>query len=350
MATEVLFSDDDDENFVPPEPPKRRRRQANDNKNADIEKWLDDHAVGYVYDQDTPIAAFDEDKSLKNQARLNPVEEAVIERYVTAWRNGAKFPPVVAHNLGGGPLIIVDGNHRLVSAKKAGVTNIDTYIIHKADPRNITTMTFEANVKHGWPTSDEERERHAMKLVQSGAKVAMAAKLMGVSANKVAHRVKRAEAENRVTGMGILLNDWDQLGNKIQVRLHTIAIDEVFKEAYLLTTKAGLNMTEVANLVRDITDAGGSMEKQMEVVKAARSAYQDRIDEAGGGMFARNRPVRGITPRMRFLASCGNLLSLPEPSIIAGQIEAPHEREDAIAKIDDTVKKLQLLRECLERA
>jgi integrase/recombinase XerD len=115
---------------------------------------------------------------LHNQARFQPIDESRVETYAEAMKRADKFPPVISHGKIG-KLIQVDGNHRLQAAIRVKKP-LDTYIIN-APAQTVVALTFEANVRHGWGTSEDERVQQALYLMENGASVKSAASALAIS-------------------------------------------------------------------------------------------------------------------------------------------------------------------------
>ena len=347
MATQQVTIDDTEEDFVPPVK-RKGKRKAGENRNQQTENWLDERGLkgGYAYEQDMPLSAFDFEESQRNQARNKAIDPDLKDRYVIAWKNGETFPPVIAHNLNG-KLIIVDGNHRLAAAEEAGVTEIDTYIIHRASDNNIISLTYEANVRHGQATAEPERVRHAVRMVRRGAKPSVAARNMNVSVSKVTNLVREMEAEDRISELNINIKDWNELHVKIRLKLHSIALNDVFREAYKLTRAASLSQNQVNQLVQAILDNADSVAKQIQVIEEAWEQHREQIDEHAGGVFGRGKAPRN-TARGQVWSAIGLIRKWPENlNFIANEDMQAHERQAALEKIDECENRLRQLRQAL---
>ena len=66
-------------------------------RDAEIEEYLDAKGVKWTFRPKVSPDEFDIDKSLRNQARFEPITEDRVNTYAEAMRRGDKFPPVIAH-------------------------------------------------------------------------------------------------------------------------------------------------------------------------------------------------------------------------------------------------------------
>lgn len=68
--------------------------QANGDRRADIENWLDDKSRAWEYDAEFKLTSLYREKSLHNQARLGETTDLVVmEEYPTRWPAGTSAPP-----------------------------------------------------------------------------------------------------------------------------------------------------------------------------------------------------------------------------------------------------------------
>src|SRR3954468_6514935 len=184
------------------------RRPAAAGRRPDIEKGLTDKGFTWEYRTRVNTSDFDIEKSLRNQARLGEtIDPDTVARYEAALTNGDLFPAVVASKDNRGKLVTVDGNHRLqahINRKQP----IDTYVI-SGNPQAIVMETFEANTRHGLPTSADERLHHALWLIDNGMTVPEAAQKLGLAKAQVQRAAGAAEGTRRADELGIVRTDWE---------------------------------------------------------------------------------------------------------------------------------------------
>ena len=112
---------------------------------AELEEYLDTKGVQYEFLGEVDVQRFDRAKSLKNQARVEPLDERRAEEYAEAMRLGAKFPPVIAR---GGRLvagvragmIMVDGDHRLDREPPTLANTSSSPLLSQDRPRRRTAV------------------------------------------------------------------------------------------------------------------------------------------------------------------------------------------------------------------
>src|SRR5689334_10226051 len=88
-------------------------------RRPDVEAWLAERHVPYTFDPALEVGSVDQVASLANQARLEPLDPDVVERYAADMARGDHFPPVLARQQGK-KIVLLGGNHRLAAARDAG--------------------------------------------------------------------------------------------------------------------------------------------------------------------------------------------------------------------------------------
>lgn len=323
---------------MPPVDPHRR---------AEVENWLDHHGVAWEYDPAVPLERIDFERSLQNQARVyTKLDLDRVATYAEAMERGDEFPAVVVNRSSvKAKLVDVDGNHRVAAYSKAEFTHIPAYVITKARPQTIVMLTFEANVKHGLPTSHEERLHQAVWLINNGASVDQAAAAVNVKSADIKKAMSRVKADQRADDVGILRTQWDGISQSSKNRLSNITTDEGFKDAASLTFRANLAADEVFELVSQCNQVRSSS-RQQAIVKNFASTLGDRIQEAGAGVATGGRRQR--TPKQAFNMVLGQLGTLPEsPSAIAARFVG-EERNEAAKRARDAAHQLTAIADELE--
>lgn len=321
------------------------RRPFDAGRRPEIEAWLDSHGAKNYYENEAVLAGWDTAESLNNQARMEAIDEEVIERYVTAFENGDEFPALIAHNLHpSGLLINIDGNHRLIAAQRVGIPTLPVYVVTEAADENLVAMTYEANVKHGSPTTEAVRLRHGMHLLQQGGAVKNVAARLNVSYTKLYNAWIKEKSRERATATGLKDNEWDSLSVQAQQKLHNnIKTNSVLRGAVKLAHEANLGMSEITELVENLKAVEGEPTQQEQVIKAARQIYRPRIDAHGGGAITRQRAASFKTPRGRFLSCIGQVVHLPENYVVITATIAAQERPGVIKKVRDAIARLEAI-------
>lgn len=324
-----------------------RTKTEEPGRSPQVEKYLKDKGFDFEFREGIPLEEFDQEASLRNQARMRqPLDEATVKRYVDALDNGDIFPGIIAAmpspKLG---LLIADGNHRFEAHKRAGREGIDTYLILGARPQAITMLTFEANTKHGLPTSEADRIEQALWLMENNFTAEEAARQLGVSVNKVRAANSLAAVNRRANAARLNVAKWDRLPDAVKKRLFQVSTDEGFKALAELVIDANLRHEDVSRLVNELNGLRSST-KQVEYVQAQRLVFAHDVQTSG----ARDSlpPGRGIrTPRQIFGMALGQIGALPDPDQIVERIQDT-EKQEFITRIDDAMGRLERIRDALK--
>jgi hypothetical protein len=322
------------------------------NRRQDIEAELDSKGVRWRFLEEVKIDEIDLEKSLRNQARIKQkVDEEVVARYVEGMNRGDVFPPILFARGGrtaSSKFVNIDGNHRVIAAKKAGneVYPFGAYEIYDAQPEVIVMMTFEANTKHGLPTSEEERVHQAIWLIDNGATQAAAAQAVNVPKSAIAKLWNKVQADRRASDAGIPNSQWDHFNQFIKNRLVTVSTDEGLVAMADLAFKAKFTADEVNAHVNDL-NGSRSGTKQKQQVSQWREAYADRIAANLGGVGT-NVSKRGATPVQRYRMTLGAVLSLPEEPDNLAKMFAAGERAEQAQRAREAAKKFNALAKALD--
>lgn len=324
------------------------RVNAELSRRPDIESDLKNkYHVQYEYRRNLNVEEhFDIEKSLANQARFEPLDLETVELYREAVLRGDPFPAVLAYRPGraaGQKLVIVDGNHRMIGYRDAGVP-INVYELDRSTKAQVITfMTFAFNTKHGRPSSEDERTVHALHLVESGSTQENAAAELNVPLRILKKAYLLKVSQQRAEDAGINPREWESLAQVARVRLQTTSTDEGFKEAAHLAYIAALNGEEVAELVT-LLNTSKSAQRQRGLVKSETDRYRDRIQTGGAGLSTGASPrTKSMSPRTRVATVLGQVLSLPDDFRSMANSWAEPEREDAATRVEDAAQKLHKL-------
>lgn len=244
-----------------------------------IEKWLDDHGVTYGL-VTLDLSTIDRETSRHNQARFKALDENVVIQYAEATARGDVFPAIVVYRVGDRYLVI-DGNHRTAAFDLNDRNDAVAYVVDDPSPAQVTTLTFEANTRHGLPTSQDERIQQAIYLIELGSiSQIQAATMLSVPLGVLKHAYERYKADQRLSGLG--LKRIERIPQTTRVRLGNLRSDVVLREMFQLTIDAGLRTEDVGALVKEI-NALRSEKEQLGVVARERETRSGSIKATAGG-------------------------------------------------------------------
>lgn len=235
------------------------------------------------------IADIDRKTSERNQARIaKPIDEDTVILYAEAMSRGDKFPPIVVYK-SGDKYIVMDGNHRTAGADMADITSLDAYVIKNPSPAQVETFTYEANTRHGLPTSLKDRLLQAILLVERGASIPTAAEQLSIPENQLRNAWDLHEAEKRFSGLGI--KKFDRLSATSRRRLDQIPNDVVLKAAAELTLESAMGGEELTKLVKEVNSVKTSEADQLAVVARWRKSRSSVIKATAGGRVKVAQPL-----------------------------------------------------------
>ena len=306
-------------------------RASERGRRPDIETDLNDkYHVQWTYLHAVPTNQFDIDKSLRNQARFEALDEETAAIYQEGVERGDAFPAVLAQRQGRGAnpkFVIIDGNHRLIAHERAGAA-IDVY---EVDPgtkaQTVNLMTYSFNTRHGKATSEEERVHSALYLIANGASLPEAAGVLNVPERVVRKAQLRAKGDARAKEVGVDMRIWDNLPQTARSRLVNISTDEGFHGAVELTAQAALTSEEVFELVQLLNESK-SATRQRKLLSNEKQRFLDRIQASAGGVLATGGTLRAMSPRARLGTAIGQALALPDDSDALVSSYAETEREE----------------------
>lgn len=302
---------------------------------ADIERWLADRHVPFEYHPALPVADVDANASLANQARLEALNEEVVDRYAADMERGDQFPPIVVNrvrNKRGERLVLIGGNHRLTAAGRAGVTHLAAYVVD-APADIVFRLTIEDNRRHGYPPSEQERIMQAAHLATLGYTRADAAAICGVSTDKVQRHFAVADVDTRAGRLGIAR--WERVPKTTRYRLGAVRSDVVFAAIARHVIDGSL-----ANVVTTIGELIARANR------AATDADALTILEHTVATVRAKGDGRSNTARSRLLGGLGTV-RFTDPAEVAASCATVVQRADLTKRIDDAIKHLQAVKKAL---
>lgn len=240
-------------------------------------------SYGFEYELvNLPLASVNRKASQLNQARVaEPIDEDQVLIYAEQMRNGDKFPPIVVFQSSNGSHIVMDGNHRVGSADLADITEFPAYVVKDPSPAEIQSFTYEANTKHGKPTSLDDRLSQGIHLMEQDVPLKEAARRLGITPGTLSTRWDMVQADKRFRSIGI--RKFDALNGTAKRKLDAIHSDPVLRAAAELVLEARLSSDDIARLVKDVNAIRAGEREQIRFIAAQREARQTVIKATAGG-------------------------------------------------------------------
>jgi hypothetical protein len=88
-------------------------------------------------------------KHLEAQVRGKTIP-AIVNRYASAMKSGARFPPITVADINGS-LVLIDGFHRRAALEACGEWEADAELIASHSLEDALWKAFDANLRHGQP-------------------------------------------------------------------------------------------------------------------------------------------------------------------------------------------------------
>jgi hypothetical protein len=226
------------------------------------------------------LARVNRAESKRNQARIaHPINEDQVILYAEAMKNGDSFPPLVVYLTESG-YIVMDGNHRVAAFDLCDETTAQAYVVKKPSNAQVQAFTYEANTKHGMPTTLHDRIRQAISMVNLGASAVDAAKQLGVPLNTLRSALDNAKAEQRFQELGI--KKFDRLSSSARRRLDNIHSNVVLRAAAELALEAGMSSEDITTLAKAINGVRNERD-QLAIVAQERQTRSGTIKATAGG-------------------------------------------------------------------
>jgi len=217
------------------------------------ERWLESYGITRWDLSTIPIERIDQAASHTNQARLTgtAVDDEIATNYGLAMENGDIFPPIVLFDQGPKGYLVIDGNHRVAGKQLANETEIDAYILRDLTIPQRLLLTFDANTRHGFRTTTNERVQQAITLVNNGLTLRAAANALNVPEQRISQVLGGKNAERQLIEAGV---DTSKLSTGHFQRLGAIRSYPVRAAAAKWFAEQRVNTTDASMLIKQIND------------------------------------------------------------------------------------------------
>lgn len=239
--------------------------------------------------------AIDLEASERNQARLLPIHEETVELYEAAMRDGAVFPPIVVNGTKA-PFVVLDGNHRIRAAINTGFDSAEMLVVTDASKAAMELYTYEANAKHGLPTTVEERVVQGVYLVSLGNAAIDVAKALSISERKLWNAMAAYRSRQRLERLGVASN-WSP--GQLQ-RFGSVRSDVVVAPLVRLASAARLAVSDIEPMIVSV-NALHTETEQLAFVAEQEAKYAPIIASTAGGAIDLPREVNRLKIGIRML-------------------------------------------------
>ncbi len=307
---------------------------------VEVETWLQSRGVHYAPATDIPMGLIDEKRSRANQARRDPIVAESVDRFTTAMKTGAVFPPIVAYP-DAGRLVIIDGNNRQAARRRAGFDTIFGIVLAEDTPSElIHLLTVEANAHHGVTPELSWRVQQAFNLCSIGWPDTDAAEAAGLSVAQLRSARTVQEADQRARSLR--LAGFADLPASSKGALAALKDDAVFFQLSKLVIQTGMTTEEIHEIKRVLRALTSETARIEHIAAVAQTRTTQRITRRA----APGKHSRVHSPKTAIAAGIGKLLAV-DPGALARQVVTVHDRDALLGRLDAAEKKLALLRATL---
>lgn len=298
-------------------------------ESSDVRRWIESFGVPYEFFDALPIDVINKDASLINQARRDPLDSDVAIVYGQAMKAGSVFPAVVGY-FAGTSVILIDGNHRLDGATRAGASTMAAYIVDLPanDPRLLDMVASANATLNGSSATADDRMRHAVRMVDAGTSQAAAARLCGVKLGTLSNQL-RAE---------VVLRKCDRLGvgrearrapqhYMISINSHMDSLHADTLRALIGATESAKNREEFKDLVRQVA--------AMDVEDGVAQIQGFISERQGINSPAKTKKGQPLTSWKSFKMHATAITAETPESIMA---TCPPDQREAIARLADELR------------
>lgn len=279
------------------------------------------------------LSLIDRKQSALNQARIStPIDDDQALLYAEAMAKGDKFPPIVVYK-NGSLYVVMDGNHRVRAADTADVATLAAYVVKDPAQAQVQAFTFEANTKHGLPTSLQDRIRQAIYLVSRQTHTAVqAAHQLGLPLNQLRSALDTYNAEKRFESLKV--RKFGNLSATSRRRLDSIRSDVTLKAAAELVLDASISSDQLTGFVKEINSLRSERE-QLALIERERERRQGLIKATAGGRM----PVAQSIVTLTRVTSTINRM---DPADLIKNLRAmtPEVRRDTARAASESVSRL----------
>lgn len=267
-------------------------------KNETTEAWLNSHSLGYDF-KPIQVSQIDTKSSLRNQARIGaPLNDDQVLMYASAMENGDLFPPIVVYmKPETKKYVVIDGNHRVAAYQMTNTAKVNAYVIDKPSNAQVLLLTFEANTKHGLPTSMDERLRQAVVLVEHGSSQTAAAQRLGIPIRRVENAIRGRKSDRRADMLGVNRR-WHDLRPSTRQMFSALRNDNVFKAFADLVIVTGMGGQDVQSYISRLNEQP-TEQKALDVVQSIYEQRKGEIRSTAGNRLGLNPRVLGFNAAIR---------------------------------------------------
>lgn len=225
----------------------------------------------------------------RSQVRGSALDEDAVKLYVQYFEQGELPPhPVILYATARGKYEIGHGAHTCTAAFRAGIRELEAYVLTETTPNLRRDVSALANRNNGVHFHIADRYRIAVDMVIVGSwSSPQAARTLGLPADKLAKAVTEQKAENAIDAAEI---DTAGMSRTTKLALYSLRNDhDTMREVAELEKASELSGKDVQGLVASLRDATSADERKA-ILDVERVQRKAEIEASEGGR--KRYPVR----------------------------------------------------------
>lgn len=301
-------------------------------RNIQAETLIEEMGLEYVLEL-VPLSSINRDKSLKNQARFEPLRPDHVEAIYRAWKSGAVLPATICGILPDeDDLITADGNHRLEAGRRLEEERVWVYVVQCPSLEDFQSLSYVSNARlNGMSNTLEEKTAHAASLVDKGTSKKDAAILFGIPENTIQTYRSARVVRERFHELGISDKTYGSIPDASLVSLSGAAQDTAVRESLRLFSR-GVTAATIVKLLRDAaltrSSDSGKGEAQVEALKEMHEQLGKTTAKAATSAGRRTSQSKSNMLSVRLLGA--------ESAVLEARGLSP-EYDDLLQKVRDAL-------------
>ena len=270
-------------------------------RNLLLEMELKRRNLEFQYVPDLAVSKIDMASAGLEQIRLTTVfHDDLLVAYDLKMGDGYEFPAIVIFKprQPGGLYAMGDGYHRTKVRLTRGIKTCDAYVVDTDDPMIIELLRRTLNnVLNGGRNNVEESLIHAMRLIERGFEVRIAAAEMGVTFSLLQERRRQQDVQRRIERLRLIRGDlpWTTL-----TLLNALQSDRQFAAALEFARSATLTREETRPLIAELKRVHDDPAADG-VLARWRTTHADRLQRRAAGIMQESLPAQAVDRTRRLV-------------------------------------------------
>lgn len=243
-------------------------------RDTKTEQLLRDVGIKAEFRQGIPITKLKIEESLRNNARIDPLDQIKVDKYAFDMARGVSFPaPIITDTY-----IIMAGNQRSAAAIKANRSVIDAYVVSGYTQEQYDDLIRRDNTTHGKALTESEIMATCIELNRRYGRSLRELNNQYFGGNSQTYgRMIAASHRETVAGR---LNKKGVAATRLKdahlEKMHPVQDDNVLRDLGILTLDYSLSTDALADIVTEIGKKPSEAERKQVVVQK-RHEWEARV-------------------------------------------------------------------------